>query len=381
MPDRGRDRGRNSRSRSPSKSGKKTKKEKKETREKKKHQRGPGTPATDSSDEVHSGASSLTSQALAIPTDNAVLTPEFVNSLATSINELTRSVKDLHVGMASLQKESKEQRAQVSAILGELHGMNAKIEANNNQYKSDMDTLNKEIEEKLAKLKAGAGPPRPPTAAAAVSAGSASSGGPAPSASPGGPPSGSYRPTRIWIKGFKETLTTKYLNDFARSAVDRLPAELRTGAKTGAPGFGPAVYIDYPLDTRIAPIKEALSNMNLKHKDEAGQEHLLRISSDLPLAVRHKGRVLGELWKLVEPHVADLPVDVRPQNYKLGNSNGKLFLVLEHRPLELFATSVDDQGTLHINPNLANLNRFQVTDAMAQSWAASATRSAARPGQ
>jgi hypothetical protein len=283
--------------------------------------------------------------------------------------------------MASLQKESREQREQVSVILGELHSMNSKIEANNEQYKSDMESLNKEIDEKIAKLKAGSGPPRPPSFAAAASSGSASSGGPAPMASLGGWSSGGYRPTRIWIKGFKETLTTKYLNNYARMAVDRLPAEYRTGAKTGAPGFGPAVYIDYPADTRIAPIKEALTNLNLKHTDEAGQEHSLRISSDLPLAVRHKGRVLGELWKLVEPHVADLPAATRPKDFKLGNSNGKLFLILEHRPLELFASSVDDQGTLHVNPNLTNLNKINVNEAMAQSWVVSATRSAARLGQ
>jgi hypothetical protein len=154
------------------------------------------------------------------------------------------------------------------------------------------------------------------------------------------------------IKGFKDILTTKYLNDFARKAVDRLPSELRTGAKTGAPGFGPAAYIDYPINTRVAPIKDALIGLNLTHKDENGEVHALRISSDLPLAVRHKGRVLGELWKLVEPFLSGLPAAVKPQNFQLGNSNGKLFLVLERRPVELFVTSVDDTGTMHVTPPL-----------------------------
>jgi hypothetical protein len=58
-----------------------------------------------------------------------------------------------------------------------------------------------------------------------------------------------------------------------------------------------------------------------------------------------------------------------------------LFLIQDHRPVELYATSVDESGTLHLNPNLPNLAKYQVTEVMAQSWASSATRSAARFGQ
>jgi hypothetical protein len=311
------------------------------------------------------------------------LTENFISSLATSINDLTRSVKDLHVGMTVLQKESKEQREQVSVILNELHVMNKKIETSNRDYKDDMDKLNKDIEEKIARLKA-AHAPRPPQPSAASASGAASSWGPATTTatpSTGGPPGGGHRPTRIWIKGFRETLTTRFLNDFARGAIDKLSPELRVGAKTGAPGFGPSVYIDFPLDARIAEIKDALNKLKLQHTDEDGKVHALRISSDLPLAVRHKARVLGELWKLVEAHLSALPVGTKPKDFKLGNSNGKLFLILGHRPLELFSTSIDDQGTLHLNPNLANLNKFQISDDMARSWASAAGRSAARSGQ
>jgi hypothetical protein len=374
MPERGRATERDSRSRSPSKKGKKGKKDKKSDREKRK------ASDTDSSGEASHGTGSAAPLAVALRTDNSVLTVDFVNSLAGSINALTRSVQDIHLGMQVMQKESKEQRGQISAILGELHGLNTKIEATNSKYQSDMDTLNKEIEQKLAMLKAGPGLPSRPASSAAAASSAASSGPPVPVASLGGPPSGGHRPTRIWIKGFKETLTTKFLNDFARKAVDRLPPELRAGARTGAPGFGPAVYIDYPITTKVAPIKDALNSLKLTHTDEKGEMHTLRISSDLPLAVRHKGRVLGELWKLVEPYLDGLPAAVKPKDFKLGNSNGKLFLVLEHRPVELFATSVDDSGTLHITPNLANLNKYQINEGLAQSWASSASRSAARSG-
>jgi hypothetical protein len=42
---------------------------------------------------------------------------------------------------------------------------------------------------------------------------------------------------------------------------------------------------------------------------------------------------------------------------------------------------VDDSGTLHLTPNMINLTKFQVNEGLAQSWASSATRSAARSGQ
>jgi hypothetical protein len=309
-----------------------------------------------------------------------VLSIDFVNSLASSINSLTTTMKDVQLGMQALQRESREQRGQIATIVGELQGMRTLVQQNNAKYETDMANLNKDINEKLDKMKADSAksgvalPPPPSTSYAAAAARAASSSG-------GGPPGGSHRPTRIWIKGFGETLTTRFLNDYAQSAVDQLPPDLRAGAKTGAPGFGPSVYVDFPPEARISVIKDALVKLSLKHTDEAGKVHSLRISSDLPLAVRHKARVLGELWKLVEAHLSSHPSCSSLSGYKLGNSNGKLFLILGPRPLELFNTSADDHGTLHINPNLDNLNKFEISEAMARSWATSAASSAARPGQ
>jgi hypothetical protein len=365
----------------------KSKKEKKRAKDSRRRDRGPGSPATASDDERVEGAvpaAASGSQLAVLPTDNSVLSIDFVNSLASSINGLVTSVKDLHIGMATLQQESREQRGQISSLVGELQSMRTAITTNNNNYKKDMQNMNKEIEEKLAKLRASSGTALPSPAGAA----SSSSGGPSSSpptapaaAAAGSPAGGGHRPTRIWIKGFKEVLTTKYLNDFARKAVDRLPPDLRVGASTGAPGFGSTVYIDYPTTTRVAPIRMALQALNLKHTDESGTEHSLRIHPDIPLAVRHKGRVLGELWRVVEPHIANLEPPLRPASIKLGSSNGKLFLILDHRPLELFATSLDGQGTLHVTPNTNNLKKYNVDEAMAQAWVSSACRSASRGGQ
>ena len=380
MADRGR--GQASRSRSPSKGGEKLSKgEKKKARDKRKAdaRKVLELQDTSSSEEQQIVPSA---EPVDLATDNAVLTADFVNSLANSINGLTSSVRDISLGMKSLQKESREQKKTISDILGEVQGMQRSIAANNQKHQDDIESLNKEIEDKLAKIKASSGqPPRPASFAAAASAGAASSAGPAPAASPGKPAPGGRRPTRLWIKGFRETLTTKYLNEYARSAIDRISPNLRAGARTGAPGFGTAVYIDYPADTLMIPIKAALIDLDLRHRDEAGEEHRLRVTTDQPLAIRHKGRVLGELWKQVEEHLSELPADTRPRNFKLGNSNGRLFLVLNHRPTELFATATDDLGNLSVVPNRDNLMKYKIDEALAQSWAASAARLAARAGQ
>jgi hypothetical protein len=383
MPGRGRQIGRESRSRSPSKGGKAAKKERQKERDRKKAdgKRSTNSPDTDSLSEGAGGTDS--SRQLAIPAGDQVLSVDFVSSLASNISELMVSVKDLHIGMKEMQKEAREQRGHISDILGELQSMRTSISTNNQQHKNDMENLNKEIEAKLASLRASSSRTMPTSS----SASSASAGPLGPPAAPpaaaaaGSAPGGGHRPTRIWIKGFKEVLTTKFLNDYAMKAIAKLPADLQVGAKTGAPGFGSAVYIDYPASTRVAPIRSALQELKLKHTDEGGNEHLLRIHPDIPLAVRHKGRVLGELWKVVEPHIANLAPAIRPSNYKLGNSNGKLFLILDHRPLELFATHVDGQGTLHVTPHVTNLKKFNIDEAMAQAWVASSCRSASRGGQ
>jgi hypothetical protein len=239
--------------------------------------------------------------ALAIPDGNTTITADLVNSLCRAINTMTTSLAKVERGLEQIQTELRQQKSHMEAVVTQVELIAASTESRMKQFEDDMKTKNEDIDARLAKLAASTGTSyqragsAPTYASAAASSGAPGSGGPAPAAPTGNSPPGGHRPTRIWIKGFKETLTTKYLNEFAKKAVDRLPLELRTGARTGAPGFGTAVYIDYPITTRVAPIKAALVDLNLKHKDESGTEHALRITSDIPLAIRHKGRVLGEL--------------------------------------------------------------------------------------
>jgi hypothetical protein len=299
---------------------------------------------------------------------------------------MTTTMVRVERGMDQMQAELRQQKAHIDTVISQVEHIASSTETRMKDFETEMKNKNDDIQARLTRLAASTGSPRPtawagsaPTSAAS-SAGPAGSGGRAP-ASSGSASLGGHRPTRIWIKGFKETLTTKFLNEFAKQAIAKLPAEHQAGAVTGAPGFGSAVYVDYPTSTRVAPIRAALQDMHLTHVDEQGTEHQLRIHPDIPVAVRHKGRVLGELWKLLEPHLRDLAPPRRPDNIKLGNSNGKLFLINGNRPIELFATNVDEQGTLHVTPHAVNLKKYQVDEPLAQSWISTACRSASRGGQ
>jgi hypothetical protein len=383
MADRGRRCASGSRSRSPSKGGTKmSKKEKKQARERRKAEgrRSRNSPDTDSSSEVAKADSSAPLQ-LAIPAGDQVVSVDFVNALASNINELMVSVKELHVGMKDMQKESREQRGQISAILGELQSMRSTITASNNKYKDDMNTLNKDIEAKLASLQANSAKPLP----SASSSASASSSLVGPSRPPSLPSAAAavghrplHRPSRLWFKGFGEILTTKALNQFTSEAVGRLPKELAKDAKSGAPGFGQVAYVDFPLTAPISTIKQHLTDLKLQHTLENGDTKNIRIANDVPIPVRYTSKILGGLWQQVKEHLSQLVDPAVPEPIQLSTSNGKLYLIRGARPLLLFDTRPDANGTLQVIPKTDHLALFKITVEVAEAWITDAVKAASR---
>jgi hypothetical protein len=364
---------------------KKHKDSKKDTR-RRRRDRGPGTPDTASDEDQgragvagSAGAGSTASSTLALPTNNSVLSIDFINSLASSINHLTTTMQDVQLGMQAMQRESHEQRGQISAIVSELQSMRAMVKSNNDKYDNEMANLNKDINAKLEQMKAdsarpgAAHPPSPATSYAAAAASAASSSG-------GGPPAArlAHRPCRLWLKGFGETLTTKALITYADAAVARLPAEHRSGAKAGAPGFGAVVYVDFPANAAMSTIKQHLTDLKLQYKQDNDDIKDIRVTNDMPIPVRHKAKVLGELWQKVKAHLENLPAAERPDPIQLSNNNGKLYLVIGSRPLELFGTALDPQGTLQVNAKPANLLKYKIDSKIADAWIVDAVAAASR---
>jgi hypothetical protein len=372
------------RSRSSEERGRKEKQHKKNKKDKKdahrrRRDRGPGSPATDS-DEAHGRSMPPTPSAAALavlPSDNSVITPEFINSLATSINGLTTTMRDVQIGMQALQRESREQRGQLADFVTELQSMRSMIQNSNKRYEDEMADLNKDIKEKLEKMKAESASSR--TSAPSSSSSGSAAAQAAPTAR-GGPPAArlDHRPSRLWLKGFAETLTTKALCTFADSAVARLPEHLRAGAKAGAPGFGAVVFIDFPPTAPISTIKQHLADLKLQHTLEDGSLKDIRVTPDMPIPVRYKAKVLGELWHKFKHHLATLKPDERPDPVQLSNNNGKLFIVLGSRPQELFGTMLDPHGSIQVNAKHTNLVKYKVTNEMADAWIGDAIASSAR---
>jgi hypothetical protein len=382
----------NSRSRSSSERGraptkakhnKKDKKEKKEAR-RSRRVRGPGSPDT-ASDEAHGGGASAAagsaSLALALPTDNTVLSIDFVNSLATSINDLTSAMKEVQLGMQAMQRESREQRGQIADIVTELQSMRTLMQTNNQKYETEMADLNNDIKAKLANLKASPGKPLP-FASAAAPASSASAGSsrpPSTSASTtAAGPRPSHRPTRLWFKGFGEILTTKALNQFTSEAVARLPVELGKDTKSGAPGFGQVAYVDFPSTAPITTIKQHLIDLKLQHTLENGDKKIIRIANDMPIPVRYTSKILGGLWGQVKEHLIKLADPSVPEPIQLSTSNGKLYLIRGARPLLLFDTHPDANGILQVLPKTDNLALFNITVELSEAWIKDSVQSASR---
>jgi hypothetical protein len=283
--------------------------------------------------------------------------------------------------MKDLQRESREQRSHIADIVTELQDMKNFVKTNNQKYKDEMEALNTDIKEKLASLKASSGRQLPPTPST-TSASSASAG-------PSGPPptsaatstSGSrplHRPSRLWFKGFGETLTTKALNQFTAAAVARLPNDLGKDAKSGAPGFGQVAFVDFPPTAPITTIKKHLNDFKLQHTLENGAKKDIRIANDMPIPVRYSSKILGGLWQNVKEHLIKHPDPSVPEPIQLSTSNGKLYLIRGDRPLLLFDTQSDNHGVLQVTPKADNLALFAITVELTDAWVKDAVKAASR---
>jgi hypothetical protein len=285
-------------------------------------------------------------------------------------------MKEVQLGMQAMQRESREQRGQIADIVTELQCMRTLVQENNRKYKSEMAALNSDINAKLASMKAPAS-----AASSSASASSASAGPgalPTSATSTAAGPRPSHRPTRLWFKGFGETLTTKALNQFTSDAVARLPNDLGKDAKSGAPGFGQVAFVDFPPSAPITTIKQHLNDFKLHHILENGDKKSIRIANDMPIPVRYSSKILGGLWQNVKDHLSKLADPSVPNPIQLSTSNGKLYLVRGTRPLLLFDTHPDNNGILQVNPKTENLALFAITGDIAEAWIKDSVKAAAR---
>jgi hypothetical protein len=77
---------------------------------------------------------------------------------------------------------------------------------------------------------------------------------------------------------------------------------------------------------------------------------------------------------LLEPHLAR---QLQGQEFKLGNSNCRVFLIQGDRPTELFRTT-SEGSSLQVLPKNTNLTKLSVEATLANAWVDSASRAALR---
>jgi hypothetical protein len=80
----------------------------------------------------------------------------------------------------------------------------------------------------------------------------------------------------------------------------------------------------------------------------------------------------------VKDHILALPKQEQPTPLQLSNSNGKLYLINGPRPIELFATKLDNDGCIQVMAIDTNLMQYNILPETYDAWIKDAVASAAR---
>jgi hypothetical protein len=204
-----------------------------------------------------------------------------------------------------------------------------------------------------ARVASAAGPPakQPPSAAAA--------------------PKGSAVVTnRLWVKGFATCQTTKMMADYAKQYIKLLTPDLEAKAAVKATNFGVSIAIVFPSKADADAAFDMLKEHHLEFIDKSTRRtEALRITKDKPQAVRNRDRVIGALWKRANDH---LVASAKLPGFKLMQSNGKLYVVHDEIPWELFKIAQvksDDKTSFEVTAHNANCEFIGIATVVSGVWA------------
>jgi hypothetical protein len=293
-------------------------------------------------------------------------------------------------GLAALVTGQMTTLAQMlSGMRGEFSQLNVRCAESDSKSDARFDLLEARISCLEAKPAvppplATSSAPAPWTRLPSAAAASGSSGPPAPAAraatAAAPPPVAASAPrgpaasqNRLWVKGFATTQTTKTMATYAKKYLECLPDDLRVNATMKGVGFGVSFSIAFPSKEEA---DAAFSILHTKKIDFYNQTtmrtEILRITKDKPQLVRNRDRVMGGVWQRVNTHII---ATNQFKAYQLANSNGKLFLIVDDVPTELFkiaSTKVDETTRFEVIPNHRNLRTISVPEATANEWAEAA---------
>jgi hypothetical protein len=176
-------------------------------------------------------------------------------------------------------------------------------------------------------------------------------------------------PNRLWIKGFGTTQTSMLMATSAKAYIADLPPDLRVGARVQAAGFGVAIAVVFPSreSADLAfPILRELQHTFLDPRTKVLEK--LRVTRDLPFAVRSRNRVQGMLWTKVKEHLVNSKIEFSG----LAQSNGTLFVIVGESPIDVFKIKSIKEGEtsrFEASASFANLLSFGISREVASDWA------------
>jgi uncharacterized coiled-coil protein SlyX len=169
----------------------------------------------------------------------------------------------------------------------------------------------------------------------------------------------------IWIKGYPRDLTTKQLKAEANRILglhDIDPEEVEIIVK----GFGRSFAVRFQSAEAARDFREEARDALPSWTDPRDKDvHQLKIHSDKPLFVRLRDRIFAELWKKVLPKVLD-----KDPSAKLGQSRGRLWVIVADCPFCLFASrpDPDDAHKFILDADLDNCKEYGISVDEATTW-------------
>jgi hypothetical protein len=174
---------------------------------------------------------------------------------------------------------------------------------------------------------------------------------------------------RIWVKGFVTTQTSMIMATSAKAYIGHLSPALQADARVQAAGFGVAISVVFSSKENADLAFDALREVKLPFLNRSTKmSEALRITRDLPFTARSRNRVTGVLWTHVNIHLRDTGVT----GYSLAQSNGRLYVIIDESPLELFKVMSVKEGEtsrFETTANFANLLRYNISREIAATWA------------
>jgi hypothetical protein len=285
---------------------------------------------------------------------------------------MTRMLQQVLAGLSALRTDVNASNAKSDQVAAAVCALDTKFE-------NKIADLKTEFDSKFAVLASAA--PAAVAAWPALGAASGSSDGArvAPAAGPpakqphsaAAAPKGSAVVTnRLWVKGFATCQTTKMMATYANKYINLLSPDLVAKAAVKATNFGVSIAIVFPSKADADAAFDALKEHHLEFIDKSTRRtEALRITKDKPQAVRNRDRVIGALWKRANDH---LVASAKLPGFKLMQSNGKLYVVHDEVPWELFKIAQgksDDKVSFEVTAHNANCEFIGIATVVSGVWA------------